>query len=220
MCKLLAFIISTLLSTTLIAQDAGVSLSQNESDFPTESLAAWDAAFPDQNVGFFHVYTDPVIDPNEVYLLRGQVIGGYETALLPNKIQRLANRMEATLYAAAAVRDGQGGKLYLVRMEGADQDRIEMFQIDDAVVKHVQTLAYRQCEGNDCRQIDSFLTDVDGDTEFEIMQIFRVQKDGETRRSNRVMYDYHERSGKWKKAKMVNAPWASTEFFDPTDDDQ
>jgi hypothetical protein len=183
----------------------------------SEAMAEFDAEFPEQNVGFMHVYADPLVDPNEVYLMRGVPASGTVMALLPKKYQRMAERMNAEVYAAAAVR-GIRENMYIVRMDGSTSDRLEMFAIRGNKVKHLKTLAYRACSNGSCQQTDSYITDIDGDTNLDLVTIKRTQTRNGDRAVKRSVYSLNESNRKWKKTKDLDTPWNSIEFFDPSTD--
>lgn len=183
----------------------------------SEAMADFDAEFPEQNVGFLHIYADPTVDPEEVYLMRGVPASGTVLALLPKKYQRMAERMNAEVYAAAAVR-GIRENLYIVRMDGASSDRLEMFAIRGNKVKHLKTLAYRECLNGSCVQMDSYITDINGDADLDLVTIKRAQNSSGDGAVKRSVYTMKESNRKWKKTKELDTPWDSIEFYEPRSD--
>lgn len=180
----------------------------------SEAFADFNAEFPGQNVGFLHVYTDPAATTNEDYLMRGTLASGTVKALLPKKYQQMAKRMNAKIYASAAIR-GIRENLYIVRMDGATSDRIEMFAIRGNKVKHLKTLAYRACANGSCQQTDSYITDINGDSDLDLITIKRTMtKEGESA-VKRSVYTLNESNRKWKKTTALDAPWDSVNFYDP-----
>jgi len=185
----------------------------------SDAMKEFNAAFSGQNVGFFHVYADPEVGPEEVYLLRGEPANGTVKALLPKKYQRLAQRMNAKIYTAGAIR-GINENMYIVRMDGLSSDRIELFAIRGNRVKHLKTLAERTCKRGKCRQTDSYITDINGDTNLDLVTIKR-KVIGTTERSvKRRVYSLNKDNRNWEKTDQLDAPWDSIDFFDPQADDQ
>lgn len=183
------------------------------------ALKEFEQNFPSENVGFLHIYTDPSVDPEEVYLLRGLPVSSTVKALLPIEFQRMARTMNADLYGAMAVK-GVNESLYILRMDGQASDRIEMFALRGNEVVHLKTLAYRTCSEGSCAQLDTYLTDLDGDTNLDLVQIERsFDKNGETARKPRT-YVMNTRNGKWKKTNKLEVPVNSIPFYDPKTDNQ
>jgi len=217
---ILGFLLFALASTTTNAQ-----VNQKTQDFPdraaagdlarTSALETFKADFNPQPSGILHVYIDPSIDPTEVYLFKGREASGTTLALLPGKFQQMAKRMSAKVYATAAIDGDDDSEYFLVRMDGTYEDRIEMFYIDGFKVEHVKTLASRTCRDGKCMQTDTWITDIDGDTTPELIQIQRVMRGDGNSKTKRTVYT--RTSGeKWKKSKLLaeNAPWDTVEFYD------
>ncbi len=183
------------------------------------ALKTFAADFPNNSVGFLHVYTDPVIDPTEVYLLKGNAISSTTRALLPQKFQRMAQALGAELYGAMSIA-GPDESLYLLRMDGIQEDRIEMFAIRDNEVKHLRTIAYRNCAAGLCTQMDSYLTDLNGDGNLDLVEIKRMQTKVKERVVSRSAYVLNPKNLKWKKARQLDVPWDSIEFFSPSADNE
>lgn len=175
--------------------------------------------FPNENVGFLHVYADPNVDPKEVYLMRGIPVSSTTRALLPEKFQRLAKTMNADLYGAAAI-TGINENLYLLRMDGPLEDRIEMFAIRGKNVKHLKTLAFRKCSEGSCAQLDTYVTDVDGDTRLDFVQLKRVSTKRGDRTAKPVAYVMDKNNRKLKRTKKLDLPLESMNFYDPAFDNQ
>lgn len=178
-----------------------------------EALVAFDENFPERNVGFFHIYADPSDTPPPSYLLKGEPANGTVKALLPKKYQRMAERMNADVYAAAAVR-GIRENMYIVRMDGPTSDRLEMFVIRGGKVKHLKSLAYAACSAGSCQQTDSYLTDINGDTDLDLVTIKRTRTRNGDGATKRKVYTLNENTRKWKKARNFDTPWDSISFYD------
>ena len=170
--------------------------------------------FPDKNVGFLHVYADPNVDPKETYLMRGEKMGDIATSLLPRKFQRMARKIGASVYASAAIR-GNNENMYIVRMDGATEDRIELFALRGDKVKHLQTLAVRKGQGRRLKQMDTYITDVDGDSYLDLISITRG-KNGNIAKTNAYVLDRSDRT--FKKTKHLDLPTNSIDLYDPATD--
>ena len=179
------------------------------------SLATFKADFSLQESGILHVYIDPSIDPEEVYLFAGQEASGTTVALLPAKFQRLAKRLGAKIYATKAIKISGTEDVYLIRLDGIYEDRIEMFAINGSRVEHLKTLAYRSCLNGKCTQLDTWITDINGDTDSELIRISRVLRNGNTTASKESVMTLTKK-GKWKTSRKLakKAPWSTVEFYD------
>ena len=186
-----------------------------ETPIQGEALQRFAAFFEPQNVGFFHVYADPEVDPEETYLLRGNKMGGVALQMLPKKFRKRAKRMGADVYGAGAIR-GMNENLYLVRMDGNRDDRIEMFAIRDGEVTHLKTLATMTTSGSRKKQMDSYITDIDGDSYLDLMTA-EAGRNGEMTKKTVFILDNNSRS--WKKTSGLDAPWGSAELYRPNVDD-
>ena len=185
-----------------------------ETPIKGEALQRFAAFFSPQNVGFFHVYADPRVDPGETYLLRGNKMGGVALQMLPKKFQKMAKRMGADVYGAGAI-TGMNESLYLVRMDGRGEDRVEMFAIRDDEVKHLKTLAVMKKAGSRMKQMDSFITDIDGDSYLDLITI-KADRNGDI--GKKSVYVMEDSSRTWKKTSKLDAPWESVKLYRPAMD--
>lgn len=178
------------------------------------ALETFKEQFGTQQAGILHVYIDPDIDPKETYLFKGTEATGTTMALLPEKYQRMARKMNAKVYATRAIKLMGTDDHYLVRFDGRYEDRIEMFAIETNKVEHVATVATYGCRNGKCVQHDTWITDIDGDTDSELIMINRIVRDGETSSEREVVKTYDK--GKWKKSKQLakEAPWSTVDFFE------
>ncbi len=173
--------------------------------------------FDESNVGYLHIYIDPALDPLETYLLRGQEMTDTAMALLPPRFRKMAMKDDATLYSTIAIH-GIDENLYLTRLDGPRRDQIDMFAIRDGKVKHLKTLAYRDCAGTECLQMDSYITDVDLDTNFDLIQIARRKTESMgTTDERRTVYYMNPDSRRWKMTQELDVPWEGILFYDKDD---
>ncbi|SEP62800.1 hypothetical protein SAMN05444359_101293 [Neolewinella agarilytica] len=213
-----------LLATTISYAQVNASVGE-ASDRPATTyqnapaLQNFVAGFPEINVGFLHVYANPSIDPEETYLMRGTEASSTLKALLPVDFQKMARNMDAKVYGAAAIR-GINENMYIVRMDGAEQDRLELFAIRGNKVVHLKTLAYQFCESGKCEQLDSYITDVDGDTNLDLVQISRVMRNSGVTAETKKVFTLQERNREWKKTNQLEVPWESIKFYDSRTDDK
>ncbi|MGB3800161.1 MAG: hypothetical protein WA952_10135, partial [Lewinella sp.] len=120
----------------------------------------------------------------------------------------------ATLYSTIAIH-GIEENLYITRLDAARRDQIDMFAVRDGKVKHLKTLAYRDCAGNECLQMDSYITDVNLDTNFDLIQIARRKTESMgTTDERRTVYHMDTDSRRWKMTQELDVNWEGIEFYD------
>ena len=211
--------------TILCLSLATVSLAQTPVDVGREGMqtTAAEAAtgadyfattFDESNVGFLHIYVDPAVDPLETYLLRGREMSDTAMAMLPTRFRNMTEKDGATLYSTIAIK-GIEENLYLTRLDAPRRDQIDMFAIRDGKVKHLKTLAYRDCAGTECLQMDSYITDVNLDTNFDLIQIARRStKSMGTTDERRTVYYMDPDSRRWKMTQELDVPWEGIQFYE------
>ncbi|PPK84069.1 hypothetical protein CLV84_4219 [Neolewinella xylanilytica] len=219
----LLFFLSLFTATACLAQspvDVGGEGMQTTALEASTGVDIFATTFDESNVGYLHVYVDPAIDPLETYLLRGVEMSDTAIAMLPPRFRKMANKEGSTLYSTIAIH-GVGENLYLTRLDAPRRDQIDMFAIRDGRVKHLKTLAYRDCAGNECLQMDSFITDVDLDTNFDLIQIARRKTESMgTTDERRTVYYMDPDNRRWKMTQELDVNWEGVQFYDRGDHEE
>ena len=168
--------------------------------------------FDESNVGFLHVYVDPAVDPLETYLFRGVEMGEGEVSQLPGTFLSGLDTDRGKFYAAMAIR-GIEENLYLVRYDGPARDQIDEFAIRDGQLVHLKTLAYLECgTPGDCGQLDSYITDVNLDTDFDLIQISRSSSADTD--PERHVYTMPRTTRMWAETTELDVPWEGITFYE------
>ena len=208
------------LATVAVAQtpvDVGREGMQTTAAEAATGADYFATTFDESNVGYLHVYVDPTVDPLETYLLRGREMSDTAVALLPARFRKMAEKDGSTLYSTIAVK-GIEENLYLTRLDAPRRDQIDMFAIRDGRVKHLKTLAYRDCAGSECLQMDSYITDVNLDTNFDLIQIARRSTESlGTTDERRTVYYMDPDNRRWKMTQELDVPWEGIEFYEVGD---
>ena len=208
------------LATAAVAQtpvDVGREGMQTTAAEAATGADYFATTFDESNVGFLHVYVDPDIDPLETYLLRGREMSDTAVALLPARFRKMTEKEGTTLYSTIAVM-GIEENLYLTRLDAPRRDQIDMFAIRDGKVRHLKTLAYRDCAGNECLQMDSYITDVNLDTNFDLIQIARRSTESMgTTDERRTVYYMDPEGRRWKMTQELDVPWEGIQFYEAGD---
>ena len=178
-----------------------------------EEAQAFTTGFEESNVGFLHIYVDPAADPLETYFMRGREMSDEALALLPGRFRRDAMDDNSTMYSALSIK-GIDENLFLTRLDGPRRDQIDMFAVRDGKVVHLKTLAILDCAGNECTQMDSYITDVDLDTRFDLIQISRRRAEGRgATDERRTVYFMDTDTRRWKMTQELDVPWDGITFF-------
>lgn len=197
------------LSTGLFAQ-VNTELGSRETE-PTisekqEGTAVFVSGFSPTDVGFLHVYVDPAVDPLETYILRGQEMTAPALALLPEDFRN----MEGTFYNSISIM-GIEEDLYVTRYQGAPRSQIDMFAVRDGEVMHLKTLAYLDCDDTDCAQRDSYITDLNLDTTFDLVTITR--EDSSETEGTRETFTMPRATREWEETTELDVPWEGITFY-------
>ncbi|WP_116127394.1 hypothetical protein [Lewinella sp. IMCC34183] len=170
--------------------------------------------FDESNVGFMHVYVEPEIDPLDDYFFRGRELTDTAMAMLPTRWRQMADADDATYYGTMAIK-GVDENLYITRLSTASGDQIDMFAIRDGKVEHLKTLATLNCNGTDCTQLDSYITDVNLDTRFDLIQIGRkYSKASGSTEERRSVYVMRPEDRRWTLTEELDVPWEGITFYD------
>lgn len=210
----LPLLLTLLFTASLAAQApaAGADVgSETLNPTTTEEMDAFRNLFEEESVGFLHVYVDPEVDPLETYLFRGTEMGEGEVSLLPDVYLDQIDPNNGKVYAAIYVQ-GIEEDLYLVRYSGQQGGQIDQFAIRNDMPVHLKTLASLDCNtpGN-CAQLDSYITDVNLDTRFDLIQISR-QDDSQTE-GTRSVYTMTPDNRSWQETSELDVPWEGITFY-------
>ncbi len=183
----------------------------------TPELAAATAAFVEDfeptDVGFLHVYIDPSVDPLETYLLRGIEMDSNGVALLPAEFQEMAPDSSKGKFYATLAMMGIEENLYITRFMSPTRSQIDMFAVRNGKVDHLKTLAYLECgTPGECAQLDSYITDLNLDTTFDLVQISR--KNAADDEMVRSVYTMPRTTRMWAETQELEVPWEGITFYE------
>jgi hypothetical protein len=158
--------------TCLLALTLAFSLAA-QPDNPETSL---DPFFTPQNIGVLHVYAPPQTKAHRNYFFYGtEIPKGYYHYFSSNWRSELPQ--DFTVYGVFKVRiGGEDEYAYLLRFSGGGRNLLALFSWDDDRLLHRRTLATRYCTDMYCVQLDSWLTDFDGDARHDILQKVRMNQ--------------------------------------------
>ena len=216
MYRLLPVLSALFLTASVYGQtpvDVGTEVRPDTYTELADGTAAFIDNFQPTDVGFLHVYIDPSVDPLETYLLRGVTMSADALALLPTEFQEMAPDTSKGKFFATVAMMGIEENLYLTRFVGPTRSQIDMFAVRDGEVEHLKTLAYLDCgtPGN-CAQMDSYLTDLNLDTTFDLVEISR--KNAQDSEPVRHVYTMPRATKMWTETEELEVPWEGITFYE------
>jgi hypothetical protein len=152
--------------------------------------ASFIALFKESNVGNLRVYAHYDEELPYGYPFKGEEIPESYYEMFTGTYRDLLEDDKSYAYSIYSIK-GNTGEHYLIRTPSdKGPNTIVMFDLNGEVMEPVQVLAYAYCKGDFCYQQDSFITDLDGDTDLDILTKFRrLDADGEeTLVKNDIVY--------------------------------
>ncbi len=211
-------LLSAILITASVFGQNPVDVGSNERTDATSldpaapTADAFVESFQPSDVGFLHIYVDPSVDPLETYLLRGVEMSTNSLTQLPDEFRGMAaDSSRGTFYGALAVM-GIEENLYLTRFAAPTRGQIDMFAVREGKVVHLKTLASLECaKPGNCAQMDSYLTDVNLDTTFDLIQISR--KNAADTEGSRAAYVMPRTTKMWTETEELDVTWEGITFY-------
>lgn len=134
----------------------------------SEDAATFLTLFEDSEVGNMKVYAYPDNEMPEEYYFAGTEIPRYFHAFFDGEYQMILSN-GAKAYATHSIK-GNESEHFIIRIPtNKGENTLVLFELIGERLEPVQTLAYAFCENGTCYQLDSFVTDLDGDTDLDIL---------------------------------------------------
>jgi hypothetical protein len=152
--------------------------------------AAFIALFEESNVGNLRVYAHYNDELPNNYPFKGTAVPEASYEMFTGTYRDLLEADQAYAYSIYSIK-GNEAEHYLMRVPSdKGPNTIVLFDLNGEVMEPVQVLAYAYCKGDFCYQQDSFITDLDGDTDLDILTKFRrTESDAEkTLVKNDIIY--------------------------------
>ena len=138
---------------------------------PSPEVAGFMAEFEDSEVGNLKVYSDFDEQPSSDYYFAGEKISAIHNELFTAEFRELIQAGNA--YATYSIK-GNAREHYIIRLPtNKGPNTLWLFTVEGEVAKPLQLLAYAFCQSGSCYQQDSWITDLDGDTDLDILTKFR-----------------------------------------------
>ena len=200
------FMLLSLMSmpTLVDAQDEAITITPTDQPYPAGNqptngtMAAFISIFDDTNVGNLHVYAPTQSEPSMDYFYHGTDITGSFDEMLPRKLKRTLRRKGSKLYATRNIR-GVNGEYYILRTtDRRGHPTLDLYELQGTKLVKVMTLANAKCKkSGGCRQLNSWIQDVNGDTRLDIIQ-------KESKNPRKVMVYTQNRAGKFVRNNSVD----------------
>ncbi|WP_282782429.1 hypothetical protein [Phaeodactylibacter xiamenensis] len=152
--------------------------------------ASFIALFEESNVGNLRVYSHYDDELPYEYPFKGKEIPESYYEMFAGTHRDLLEDDASYAYSIYSIK-GNRAEHYLIRTPSdKGPNTIVLFDLNGEVMEPVQVLAYAYCKGDFCYQQDSFITDLDGDTDLDILTKFRriEADDEETLVKNDIVY--------------------------------
>lgn len=148
----------------------------------SERKAEFIALFEDRNVGNLHLFTAKKLKKDRTF--KGEIIPKSYKYFFPSNTWKFFNRKKWRPRALYSIR-GDAEDWYILRVsdkKGKNTLRLYEWGEDHLVEKKI--LAYTKCRGKNCEQLDSWIRDIDGDTNLDIVQRKATISKNQTRESS------------------------------------
>jgi len=152
--------------------------------------ASFIALFEESNVGNLRVYAHYDDELPYNYPFEGAKIPESYYSMFAGTYRDLLEEDAAFAHSIYSIK-GNRAEHYLIRTPSdKGPNTIVLFDLNGEVMEPLQVLAYAYCKGDFCYQQDSFITDLDGDTDLDILTKFRrIEADNEeTLVKNDIVY--------------------------------
>lgn len=154
----------------------------------SERAAGFIALFENSEVGNMQVYAWEGEElPSDYYFIGRKIPKNYYD-FFGTEYQSLLKKQGAAAYATHSIR-GSEAEYYLVRMPtNKGTHTITLFRLVGERLEPIKTLAYAFCLNGTCYQQDAFITDLNRDTDLDILIKHRQTPEGH---SDITLNEYH-----------------------------
>jgi hypothetical protein len=173
-------------------------------DVKPASKGAFIALFEDWNVTNLHVYADPNEQPSQDFYYFGKPISPTFKDYLPDELRHWTHVEGYEPHAVFSLR-GDGEEWYVLRIPDKEMpNQLVLYEMQNGELVMKQTLAFVYCDKKGCMQMDSWIQDVDGDTELDIIQTSQVTtRNGKVKEPKTVVLSM-DKNGLFRKNKKAN----------------
>lgn len=156
----------------------------------SEQAADFISLFEESDVGNLRLYSHPSEDLPYGYPFAGDKIPESFYSMFTGDYRELLEDDLAYANSVYSIK-GNEGQHYIMRLPtNKGPNTLVLFDLRGEVMVPIQILAFAYCKDGYCYQQDSFLTDLDGDTDLDILLKFQrtLPESGEVLNKNDIMF--------------------------------
>lgn len=125
--------------------------------------------FEETNIGNLHLFANA--NHADPYTFSGTPISSEYRDFLPLKMRRQILKGKLNVEAIYSIRGNKLNDFYILNLHPKNRpSKLVMYRMDNERLKKIKTLAAFQCEPGSCVQIDSWISDFNGDTRLDLLQ--------------------------------------------------
>lgn len=163
------------------------------------------ALFQKRNVGSLHLSIHPpkTHSGTEASYLKGKAIKSVYNSYLPQKVRPWTSTKECHPKAIFAIRANGLRNFYLIEVpQKQANEQLILYQLQQRKLKQVKILASYNCKAKNCTQLDTWISDLNGDGRLDLVQKrYRKSKNGkESTQTNVYLLN---RQGKFKRTQKI-----------------
>ncbi len=161
--------------------------------------------FEDKNVGSLHLYIQapPMNSGSEAPYLKGKAIKPAYNSYLPQRVRPWTATKECYPKAIFAIRANGLRNFYLIEVPQKKANKqLILYKLQKRKLKKVKVLASYDCKDQSCSQLDSWVSDLNGDGRLDLIQKqYRKSKNG--KESTQTTVYLLNRQGKYKRTQKI-----------------
>lgn len=161
--------------------------------------------FEDKNVGSLHLFIRPpkTDTPTETSFLAGKPILPAYNSYLPQKLRPWTSTKECHPKAIFTIRANGLQNFYLIEVpQKQANEQLVLYTLQRRKLKKVKVLASYDCTAQNCSQLDSWISDINGDGRLDLVQK-RYHKSNTGKASTQTKVYLLNRQGKFKRNQKI-----------------
>lgn len=185
--------------------------------------AYFNSLFEDYSVGLMHVHMEAFPQNAEIDSVNrtpGEPIPMNCRSFMPTPLHKRMLEEKIVPNAIGAVRGDGLQNYYMVEVPGKDGDKeIVLYRMQNHQLKAMLPLANHDCNSKRCLQLDSWLIDLNGDTQLDLIQKRRVMRSNKKVKQKTFVY-LMQQDGTFKRTKAENyktRPYSMAPLSSPWD---
>lgn len=193
------FTFSLLAQTTERVPIVEKNLTQTTSTVSLNDLETFKNQFEEWNVGNLHFYSQKQNENKKDYYFHGKKISPIFQQHVGKILKRSLVESGKEPHAVALVRGKGLDDYYVLRInDGKSNNVLVLYEFQNEQLTPKKTLAYFYKKNGRTYQLDSWMQDVNGDTQLDLIQRKRITKADGTIRKDKTKVLLQKKKGKFK----------------------